>query len=436
MYERSVVAVLRTRMKEPLGLMQVLVGPRQTGKSTALKQASTGLDIPLHSVSADFADADWLRVEWQQARNIVAAQGEAILIVDEVQKIEGWSNVVKELWDEDRRNDVNLKVFLSGSSSLLLSKGLDEALTGRFEMLYCLQWRYAECRDAFGYTLDEFVFFGGYPRAASFAKDEDRWRRFMKESIIEPTISQDVLALAPIKKPALMRALFALGVQYSAQELSYTKMLGQLQDAGNTVTIAEYLNLLSLAGMLSGLQKFDERKASSRKSSPRLMAHDSSLQSAMLDLPKKFVEMDRSRWGHLVETAVGAYLINRGKEEGFEVFWWREGSDEVDFVLRKGEQLHGHRSEERRYPQPQGDGEVPAALSEGAPHRRRLAGDDARRFSCGRGRVVLAVGRLSEPCYTFAASTNRIMGRQGSLRMGYSDCFASGTGGSLLVKGA
>ena len=195
MYERSIVAVLRTRMKEPLGLMQVLVGPRQTGKSTALKQASTGLDIPLHSVSADFADADWLRVEWQQARNIVAAQGEAILIVDEVQKIEGWSNVVKELWDEDRRNDVNLKVFLSGSSSLLLSKGLDEALTGRFEMLYCLQWRYAECRDAFGYTLDEFVFFGGYPRAASFAKDEDRWRRFMKESIIEPTISQDVLAL-------------------------------------------------------------------------------------------------------------------------------------------------------------------------------------------------------------------------------------------------
>ena len=339
MYERSVVAVLRTRMKEPLGLMQVLVGPRQTGKSTALKQASTGGDSPLHSVSADFADADWLRVEWQQARNIVAAQGEAILIVDEVQKIEGWSNVVKELWDEDRRNDVNLKVFLSGSSSLLLSKGLDEALTGRFEMLYCLQWRYAECRDAFGYTLDEFVFFGGYPRAASFAKDEDRWRRFMKESIIEPTISQDVLALAPIKKPALMRALFALGVQYSAQELSYTKMLGQLQDAGNTVTIAEYLNLLSLAGMLSGLQKFDERKASSRKSSPRLMAHDSSLQSAMLDLPKKFVEMDRSRWGHLVETAVGAYLINRGKEEGFEVFWWREGSDEVDFVLRKGEQL-------------------------------------------------------------------------------------------------
>ena len=135
MYERSVVAVLRTRMKEPLGLMQVLVGPRQTGKSTALKQASTGLDIPLHSVSADFADADWLRVEWQQARNIVAAQGEAILIVDEVQKIEGWSNVVKGAVDEDRRNDVNLKVFLSGSSSLLLSKGLDEALTGRFEML-------------------------------------------------------------------------------------------------------------------------------------------------------------------------------------------------------------------------------------------------------------------------------------------------------------
>ncbi|HIW77325.1 MULTISPECIES: ATP-binding protein [Gordonibacter] len=337
MYERAVVKVLRGRMEEPLGLMQVLVGPRQTGKSTALKQASADLSVPVHSVSADFADQAWLRTEWQQARNLVSARGEALLIVDEVQKIEGWSAVVKELWDEDRRGDVNLKVFLSGSSSLLLSKGLDESLMGRFEMLYCLQWTYAECREAFGYSLNEFIYFGGYPRSASFVADEDRWRRFMRESIIEPTISQDVLALAPIKKPALMRALFTLGVQYSAQELSYTKMLGQLQDAGNTVTLAEYLNLLSLAGMLSGLQKFDMRKTSSRKSSPRLMAHDSSLQSAMLELPRKFIEMDRSRWGHLVETAVGAYLINRGREEGFEVFWWREGAAEVDFVLRKGE---------------------------------------------------------------------------------------------------
>ena len=393
MYERSIVAVLRTRMKEPLGLMQVLVGPRQTGKSTALKQASTGLDIPLHSVSADFADADWLRVEWQQARNIVAAQGEAILIVDEVQKIEGWSNVVKELWDEDRRNDVNLKVFLSGSSSLLLGKGLDEALTGRFEMLYCLQWRYAECRDAFGYTLDEFVFFGGYPRAASFAKDEDRWRRFMKESIIEPTISQDVLALAPIKKPALMRALFTLGVQYSAQELSYTKMLGQLQDAGNTVTIAEYLNLLTGG---NAVRLAEVRRTQGVESEELSATHGARQLAAKRHArPSQEVRGDGPlSLGASGGDGSGGVSHQPRQRRGLRGVLVARGLRRSRFRPAQRRAAHGHRSEERRYPQPQGDGEVPAALSEGAPHRRRLAGDDARRFSCGRGRVVLAVGNL------------------------------------------
>lgn len=337
MYERRIAKTLHKRMLEPLGLIQVLTGPRQTGKSTALKQASAKLSKPVHSVSADLADRTWLRTEWQQARNLAAARGEAILIVDEIQKIDGWSSVVKELWDEDRRTDADLKVFLSGSSSLLLSRGLDESLMGRFELLRSPQWSYSECRDAFGYALDEFIYFGGYPRSASFVDDEERWKRFMVDSIIEPTISQDVLAMAPVKKPALMRALFTLGAQFSAQELSYNKMLGQLQDAGNTVTLAEYLGLLSTAGMLTGLQKFDLRKTSSRKSSPRLMAHDSSLQSAMLDLPKTYLMKDTSAWGHLVETSVGAYLLHRSVEEGFGVFWWREGNDKVDFVLQKGD---------------------------------------------------------------------------------------------------
>lgn len=339
MYERQVANTLRTRMLEPRGLMQVLTGPRQTGKSTALKQACSSMTSPVHSVSADLADQSWLRTEWQQARNLAAAQSEAILIVDEIQKIQGWSSVVKELWDEDRRNSTNLKVFLSGSSSLLISKGLDESLMGRFEILRSPQWSFSECKDAFDYSLDEYLYFGGYPRSASFITDESRWRRFMVDSIIEPTISQDVLAMAPVKKPALMRALFSLGVQFSAQELSYNKMLGQLQDVGNTVTLAEYLSLLSSAGMLTGLQKFDLRKTSTRKSSPRLMAHDTSLQSAMLDLPKTYLMQDTSTWGHVVETAVGAYLMHRSVEEDFSVFWWREGNNEVDFVLQKGAQV-------------------------------------------------------------------------------------------------
>lgn len=339
MYARPLVEVLKKRMLEQKGLIQILTGPRQTGKSTALKQATEGLDLPIHSVSADFGDTSWLRVEWQQARNMTKDGNEALLIVDEVQKIAGWSNVVKELWDEDARTDTPLKVVLSGSSSLLLKKGMEESLMGRFEVLFSPQWTFTECRDAFGYTLDEFIFFGGYPRTSFFKDDEDRWVRFMRESIIEPTISQDVLAMAPVKKPALMRALFSLGVQFSSQELSYNKMLGQLQDAGNTTTLADYLDLLSKAGMLSGLMKFDTRKTSSRKSSPRLMAHDSSLQSAMLGLPKNAIEQSKAEWGHLVETTVGAYLINRSIQEGFEVFWWREGNYEVDFVLQEGTQL-------------------------------------------------------------------------------------------------
>lgn len=339
MYARPLVEVLRKRMLEKRGLIQILTGPRQTGKSTAIKQAFEGLTLPTHSVSADFGDTSWLRTEWQQARNLAKAKDETLLIIDEVQKIDGWSDTVKELWDEDSRDNIPLKVLLSGSSSLLLKRGTEDSLMGRFEMLFSPQWTFSECRDAFGYTLDEFIFFGGYPRAASFIHDENRWERFMRDSIIEPTISQDVLALAPIKKPSLMRALFSLGVQFSAQELSYNKMLGQLQNAGNTTTLAEYLDLLSKAGMLSGLQKFETRKTSSRKSSPRLMAHDSGLQSAMLGLQKDVLKRTKTEWGHLTETTVGAYLINRGKEEGFEVFWWREGNYEVDFILQKGIQI-------------------------------------------------------------------------------------------------
>lgn len=336
MYERDIVATLRNRMQEPVGLIQVLVGPRQTGKSTALQQASSTQTAPVRFVSADMANKEWLQVEWQQARNVASAEGECIFIVDEIQKIEDWSSMVKVLWDEDRRNGLQVKVFLSGSSSLLLTKGLGDSLMGRFELIRSPQWSFRECSEAFGYGLNEYVYFGGYPRSSDFVNDESRWRQFMIDSIIEPTISQDVLALAPIKKPALMRELFSLGVQFSAQELSFNKMLGQLQDAGNTVTLAEYLRLLSAAGMLSGLQKFDLRKTSTRKSSPRLMAHDSSLQSASLGVPKEYLVANKDQWGHLVETAVGALLLHKGLAEGFEVFWWRDGNAEVDFVLQKG----------------------------------------------------------------------------------------------------
>ena len=344
MYERHQVKTIVQRMSEMDNpLLQVVVGPRQTGKSTMLVQAIAHQRTPVHFVSADDAivpTTSWLQTEWQQARNMatIGEQG-ALLIVDEIQKVPRWPAAVKSLWDADRRNDTKLKVFLSGSASLLLHQGLEDSLMGRYELIRSPHWSFSECRDAFGFSLDDFLYFGGYPGAARFSDDETRWTTYLRDAIIEPTISQDVLALEEVRKPALMRALFRLGALYSAQELSYTKMLGQLQDAGNTVTLAHYLDLLDKAGMLAGLKKFDEKELRSRRSSPRLMVYDTSLMTAVSGIGRKAWLEESDRRGHLVESAVGALLLARSSAEGFEVFWWREGTKEVDFVLRRGEDL-------------------------------------------------------------------------------------------------
>jgi predicted AAA+ superfamily ATPase len=328
-------------MKEPRRFIQIITGPRQTGKTTAVLQVIDELNMPAHFISADdptLASAEWLRNEWDQARSL-AKTGEAVFIIDEIQKVNKWSSIVKLLWDEDSRLSVPLKVILTGSSSLLLQKGLAESLMGRFEILYSPHWNYAECKEAFGYSLEDFLFFGGYPGAASLIKDENRWARYMGTSIVEPTISQDILMMEEVRKPALLRSLFMLGSGYSAQELSYTKMLGQLQDAGNTVTLAHYLDLLSKASMLTGLQNYSGNQIRARKSSPRFMVYDTSLMTYADGANRRRLLDNGTDRGRLVESAVGAYLLARGKDEGFEVYWWRERNNEVDFVIKKGSRL-------------------------------------------------------------------------------------------------
>ena len=328
-------------MNEPRRFIQIVTGPRQTGKTTAVSQALEVINTPTHFVSADdpsLVSTEWLRNEWEQARSL-AKTGDAILVIDEIQKIAKWSSIVKLLWDEDSRSRVPLKVILTGSSSLLLQKGLAESLMGRFEILYSPHWGYAECKEAFGYSLDDFLYFGGYPGAAALIKDEGRWVRYMGTSIVEPTISQDILMMEEVRKPALLRSLFMLGSGYSAQELSFTRMLGQLQDAGNTVTLAHYLELLSKANMLTGLQNYSGNQIRTRKSSPRFMVYDTSLMTYAGGTSRQRLLDNPTDRGRLVESAVGAYLLARGKEEGFEVYWWRERSNEVDFVIRKGSQI-------------------------------------------------------------------------------------------------
>ena len=341
MFKRKLVAQLVERLTEPRRFIQIVIGPRQTGKTTAVLQALKELNMHAHFVSADDPgpnSKEWLRNEWEQARALTKS-GEALLVVDEIQKIKDWPSMVKLLWDEDNRLRSTLKVALTGSSSLLLQKGLTESLMGRFEILYSPHWRYAECQEAFGYSLDDFLFFGGYPGAAALIKDEVRWARYMGTSIVEPTISQDVLMMEEVRKPALLRTLFLLGSGYSAQEVSFTKMLGQLQDAGNTVTLAHYLELLSKTNMLTGLQQYSGSQIRTRKSAPRLMVYDTSLMTyADGSNRKRFLDNPADR-GRLVESAVGAYLLSRGKEEGFDVYWWRERNHEVDFVIQKGNQL-------------------------------------------------------------------------------------------------
>ncbi|MCL2203241.1 MAG: ATP-binding protein [Defluviitaleaceae bacterium] len=340
MYQRVLVSQLVGRLNEPRRFIQIVIGPRQTGKTTAVLQALEKVNIPSHFVSADepgLAQTEWLRNEWEQARGFKAAEG--ILVIDEIQKIPNWSSVVKLLWDEDTRVSLPLKVILMGSSPLLLQKGLAESLMGRFEVLYCPHWSYGECKEAFGYTLDDFLFFGGYPGAAALIKDENRWARYMGASIVEPTISQDVLMMEEVRKPALLRSLFMLGAGYSAQELSFTKILGQLQDVGNTVTLAHYLDLLGKANMLTGLQNYSGSQIRRRKSAPRFMVYDTSLMTYAHGANRQRLLESASDKGRLAESAVGAYLLARSKEEGFDLFWWRERGHEVDFVIKKGAQL-------------------------------------------------------------------------------------------------
>ncbi|MDR0847662.1 MAG: AAA family ATPase [Propionibacteriaceae bacterium] len=343
MYQRALVQQLADRLNEPRHFMQIVVGPRQTGKTTAVTQSLKQITLPSRFVSVDEAvvpSREWLSNEWDLARQLaLSSTGQAVLVIDEIQKVPQWSSAVKALWDEDSRLEHDLQIVLTGSSSMLVQRGLEESLMGRFEVLYCHHWNYAECQQAFGYTLDDFLYFGGYPGAALLRHDEARWARYMGSSIVEPTISQDVLSMEQVRKPALLRALFRLGAIYSAQELSYTKLQGQLQDAGNTVTLAHYLDLLGKAGMLCGLQRFSLDAVQTRNSSPRLLVFDTSLMTYGYGASRSTLMDDRTARGHLVESAIGAHLLARSQDEGFDLFWWRDRSNEVDFVIRQGDRL-------------------------------------------------------------------------------------------------
>ncbi len=324
---------------EPRRFIQVLAGPRQVGKTTLARQLMASLSHAVHFASADALaaeDRQWIRQQWEAARFRLSQNesAEGLLILDEVQKVQGWPEVVKSLWDEDTNNGFPLKVMVLGSSPLLVQRGLTESLAGRFEIIPVRHWSFQEMQDAFGVSLDEYVYFGGYPGAADIRKDEYRWRNYIVDSLIETTISRDILLMTQVNKPALLRQLFYLGCQYSGQILSYQKMVGQMQDAGNTTTLAHYLELLAGAGMLCGIPKYAGQQVRQRGSSPKLQVMDMALMSALSGQGFKAVRSDPELWGRWIESAVGVHLVNSSIEYGFELFYWRDRAREVDFIVR------------------------------------------------------------------------------------------------------
>jgi len=340
-FERHQAGILGGRLREPRRFLQVVAGARQVGKSTLVTQVLSRLNVPNVFVSADeptLSDTAWLAAQWERARLAATAAGPtgAVLALDEVQKIPRWSETVKRLWDEDTRARRRLKVVVLGSAPLLLQHGLTESLAGRFEVVHLPHWSYSEMREAFGFSLEDYLYFGGYPGAAPLVNDPSRWRRYVLDALVETTIARDVLLMTRVDKPVLLRRLFELGCRFSGQVLSYTKMLGQLQDAGNTTTLAHYLDLLSGAGMLTGLQKFAGKAVRQRGSSPKFQVFNTALMTALSGLSPDEARVDRAFRGRLIESAVGAHLTNAAAAGVGEVFYWRDTNREVDFVVRAG----------------------------------------------------------------------------------------------------
>ena len=394
-YRRAVYDEILARAHEPRQFVQVLAGPRQVGKTTVARQVMDAIGIPGHFASADAPDPEdigWIYTQWaigrQAARNGGRAGG--LLVLDEVQKIRDWSDVVKQLWDEDTASGTQLRVMLLGSSPLLVRQGLSDSLAGRFEVIRVTHWTYAEMRDAFGWDLDTYLFYGGYPGAAPLIRSHERWEEYILDAIVETNLSRDILMLNRVEKPMLLRQLFRLACAYSGQVLSYTKMLGTLTDAGNTVTLAHYLELLGGAGMVTGVSKYSGSVARRRGSSPKLLALNTALITATARTTPARARADGELWGRLIESAIGAHLWAHADPD--DLAWWRDGNDEVDWVVRPGKLLRARVS--------------PMAIEVRTGHRRGTRGVVA--FTrAHRGSRSLLVGEGGVPVEAFLSTHPR-----------------------------
>ncbi|MCX5971235.1 MAG: ATP-binding protein [Coprothermobacterota bacterium] len=338
-YQRQLAKTLHDILARPTPVVHVLIGPRQAGKTTIARQIESSLGIPAIYASADSPiqlDFSWIEAQWRRAVAAALPQGgPVLLILDELQKVRGWSEILKILWD-GRASGPEIRVLILGSSALLMQEGLTESLAGRFFLHRCTHWGYPECRAAFGWNLEQWLYFGGYPGAAAFISDEAAWKRYIADSLIETNLASDILQMTRITKPTLLRHLFALAAALPAQIVSYNKMLGQLQDAGNTITLAHYLRLLETAFLVSGLELFSRGVQRKRSSSLKLVLWNNALVNALSTRSFADAIADAAWRGRLVENAVGAHLCNNLPPVEYSLTYWRDGASEVDYVIARG----------------------------------------------------------------------------------------------------
>lgn len=341
-YKRRLYETLHAALSRPAPVIHVMIGPRQVGKTTIARQIQETINIPCVYASADSPvplDSAWIETQWRRSVAEAATSGTPVLLIlDELQKVRGWSETLKSLWD-NRTAEPDIRMLILGSSALMMQEGLTESLAGRFFLHRCSHWGYQECQDAFGWSLEQWIFFGGYPGAAAFTDNESDWKRYITDSLIETVLARDVLQMSKVAKPVLLRHLFALAATLPAQCVSYTKMLGQLHDAGNTTTLAHYLKLLESAFLASGLELFSQGVQRKRGSSPKLVLWNNALVNALST--RNFADSlaDTIWWGRLVENAVGAHLCNSLNSVEYSVSYWREGDYEVDYVVSRGRDI-------------------------------------------------------------------------------------------------
>jgi predicted AAA+ superfamily ATPase len=344
MFKRRHLNILKNRLLENRKFIQVIAGPRQVGKTTLILQLIKEEKFNIHYISADNvsnAGEEWVKQQWELVRIKISSshETEQIIAIDEIQKINNWSEIVKKFWDDDTFNNRNIKLILLGSSQMLMQKGLSESLAGRFEIIFMNQWRFTEMNEAFGFDENQYLYFGGYPGSAGLINDEQRWKDYILNSLIETTLFKDILLMTRIDKPELLRRLFELGSSYSGQIVSYSKILGQLDDAGNSTTLSNYLSLLDRGGLLKGIDKYSKIKIRQRASSPKWQVKDNSFLSVMSNKTFKQVLNDNSLFGRFVESLIGVNLLNDSVDGNYKVYYWRDGIFEVDFIIEKQDKI-------------------------------------------------------------------------------------------------